>query len=248
MLVQLISDLHLEFADETNLQANAADIVVLAGDIHMGELGVKWAAKVFSKPVLYIIGNHEYYEQVQPDLVKALKKQAAGTNVTVLENDCFEFNDRVFLGATLWTDFNLYGSQQASIEAARTAMFDYRQIQMKNDQLLQPEDTLALHQQSRRWLEEQLRHHAGKQIVVITHHGPSPGSIAPCYIDNPLNPAFVSDLDDLIAEHEIVAWLHGHTHVALDYYLGKTRVVCNPRGYQPYERSTGFMPHKCIAC
>jgi hypothetical protein len=26
-------------------------------------------------------------------------------------------------------------------------------------------------------------------------------------------------------------WVHGHTHSSFDYKLGKTRIICNPRGY-----------------
>jgi len=36
-------------------------------------------------------------------------------------------------------------------------------------------------------------------------------------------------------------WVHGHTHCALDYPLGKCRVVCNPKAY-PRELGTAFRP------
>jgi Icc-related predicted phosphoesterase len=67
--------------------------------------------------------------------------------------------------------------------------------------------------------------------VVVTHHAPSPGSVAPAYAGHPLNPAFASDLDALVAAGRPDLWVHGHVHTSFDYRLGATRVVCNPLGY-----------------
>jgi predicted phosphodiesterase len=36
--------------------------------------------------------------------------------------------------------------------------------------------------------------------------------------------------------------VHGHTHESFDYEIGKTRVVCNPRGYASIEENRGFRP------
>ena len=82
--------------------------------------------------------------------------------------------------------------------------------------------------------------------VVISHHAPSPRSIAPQYEGNKLNPAFISDLETMIANNSIALWIHGHTHTAFDYRIGGTRVVCNPRGYQPYEADTGYEAGKVL--
>ena len=37
-------------------------------------------------------------------------------------------------------------------------------------------------------------------------------------------------------------WIHGHIHESFDYKIGKTRVVCNPRGYASIEENKGFRP------
>ena len=37
-------------------------------------------------------------------------------------------------------------------------------------------------------------------------------------------------------------WIHGHTHESFDYHIGKTRIVCNPRGYASIEENKGFRP------
>lgn len=35
----------------------------------------------------------------------------------------------------------------------------------------------------------------------------------------------------LPSRHQPTLWVHGHTHVGLDYRTGQTRVICNPHGY-----------------
>jgi hypothetical protein len=51
MRIRVLSDLHLEFKDWTPPKTDA-DVVVLAGDIHVGVKGVEWARRSFpSVPV-----------------------------------------------------------------------------------------------------------------------------------------------------------------------------------------------------
>ena len=59
----VLSDLHLEFAPFMPAPAavDAADVVVLAGDICNGTKAIPWARQAFgSKPVVYVAGNHEF--------------------------------------------------------------------------------------------------------------------------------------------------------------------------------------------
>lgn len=61
MKIRVLSDLHLEFHDWTPPQSDA-DIIVLAGDIHVGVHGIEWARRSFPLlPVTYVPGNHEFY-------------------------------------------------------------------------------------------------------------------------------------------------------------------------------------------
>ena len=79
------------------------------------------------------------------------------------------------------------------------------------------------------------------RTIVVTHHAPSPRSIPPHHAGNPLNAAFVSNLDGLIERARVPLWIHGHTHHNVDYVVGSTRVLSNQRGY-PDERLAGFDP------
>ena len=71
---------------------------------------------------------------------------------------------------------------------------------------------------------------------------PSIRSIADRYKSDPVSPAFASNMDDFILEHQPRLWIHGHIHESFDYEIGKTRVVCNPRGYASTEENKGFRP------
>ena len=64
MKIQVLSDLHIEF-EAFNVNTDNADLVVLAGDIHVDNRGVLWALEnIKDKPVLYVLGNHEFYDKV----------------------------------------------------------------------------------------------------------------------------------------------------------------------------------------
>ena len=114
-------------------------------------------------------------------------------------------------------------------------LVDYRAIRW-GDRAFAADDSIALHHAHRRWLQDRLLQPFAGATVVITHHPPHPGSIAPKFATHPLNPAFVSNLEDLMGRARL--WIHGHTHSAFDYIVRGTRVVCNARGY--VGEDTGF--------
>jgi predicted phosphodiesterase len=58
-----------------------------------------------------------------------------------------------------------------------------------------------------------------------------------------MNGAYASDLSEFILDNEnIKVWVHGHMHDPVDYMIGDTRVVSNPRGYIGHEDTSGFNP------
>jgi Icc-related predicted phosphoesterase len=242
MRLHILSDLHLEFAPFT-APAVQADAVILAGDIGNGHDGLEWALKAFvDRPVVYVLGNHEFYGQRLQQLIKDLHELAAGTSVHLLENETCIIGDVVFLGATLWTDFALNGDPVMAEVIAQTSLNDFQRIRtLPQYYRLTPADTHRLHLESRRWLEAQFLALKGRKVVVVTHHAPSKESIPPRFAGDPCNPAFASDLSAFIVETEARVWVHGHIHCCCDYTLGKTRVLANPRGY-PAETRHGFEP------
>lgn len=242
MRVHILSDLHLEFAPFIPNNVDS-DVVILAGDVHTGTNGIKWILQTFSdKPVIYVLGNHEFYGQKLQKLIGNIKEIAQGTNVHVLDNDQTEVGNVVFLGATLWSDFRLMGDPVVAGAIAQAGMNDSRRIRLlPNYRRFLPKDARAFHAQSLQWLGNQMDGVRGKKIVVVTHHAPSPRSIPTRFERDPLNAAFASNLDHFVAGYGAALWIHGHIHHHSDYTIGSTRVIANPRGY-PSEPNIGFDP------
>jgi len=102
-----------------------------------------------------------------------------------------------------------------------------------------PEDSVEDHEKMMAYINHATRDPGS--YIVVGHHCPSELSVADMYKGNLLNGAFRSSLDDFIeARPQIKLWLHGHTHHNFNYWIGETRVVCNPRGYVGYESIADF--------
>jgi predicted phosphohydrolase len=242
MRLRVLSDLHLEFGP-VNIPPADSDVVGLAGDIHLGQEGLEWVGRLFpGKPVVYILGSHEYYRYSLPELAETLKVETERTQIHLLENDAVEINGYTFLGCTLWTDFQLSGNPQVAIETAEGFMADYSVIQVSSEnRILRARDTMRLHSESVAWLRGALAKCDRAHAIIVTHHAPSSRSEAPYHADSPLKSAFSSNLDTLIEESGVPLWIHGHTHYNVDYVLGSTRVLSNQRGY-PEELCKRFNP------
>lgn len=222
---------------------SGADVVVLAGDIDEGLKGLRWAREAFpDKPVVYVAGNHEFYRKDWSRHLDDMRELAHALGILFLERDAVEIGGVRFLGSTLWTDFEINGegTAQACMREAQERLNDYQQIRFSRrsstsefywvkGKYIVPALTRQRHRQSVEWLEAQLLTGDASHTVIVTHHAPHPGSVAPGYVGDPLTPSFVSDLDHLMGRSAL--WIHGHVHDSFDYNVRGTRVVCNPRGY-----------------
>ena len=66
MKIKIISDLHQEFGI-SDLDFSNADLIILAGDTNLGTKGIEWVKRnIPDKPVIYLLGNHEYYKGSYP--------------------------------------------------------------------------------------------------------------------------------------------------------------------------------------
>ena len=263
MKIHLLSDLHLEFSTPSDrFGAVDSDVVVLAGDIHTGAKGIAWAATVWmDRPVIYVPGNHEFYRRTYVEHRETMRKVAADyDNLHLLDRGAVVIEDVLFIGATLWTNFEYWGKgdmakRAEAMSVAAQYMNDYRLIRVKDyedngGRSFMPEDSKKIFDIELAYLQGLLeldfetlakRFNVDRitKRVVVTHHLPAQGSVHPQYANSELNPAFASRLDDTVALADL--WLHGHTHESCDYVVNGendriARVVCNPRGYSRYER------------
>lgn len=232
MKIQIISDLHQEFGF-TDLTFKNADVVVLAGDINIGTKGIEWILKeITDKPVIYVLGNHEYYKNAYPKTLHKITELSRNSNIHVLENKSIEIDGIVFHGATLWTDFSIFGNPRKYGMICQEKMNDYKRIRLNPSySKLRSIDTYRIHNESIRWLTQSLNEYRNQTNVVVTHHAPSVQSIPKKYQNDPVSSAYASNLEDLILEHQPKMWIHGHIHEPKEYRIGQTQIICNPQGY-----------------
>lgn len=223
--------------------APGADVLVLAGDIHEGTAAVDLYAD-YPISVIYVHGNHEPQGHRYPKLVSELEERANGTAVRFLQNEELVIDDVRFLGACLWTDYELHPLQlESSLELARRTVTDYRRIRRSFDnQIFQPEDARNHQRDTLLWLRERLDAPFAGKTVVVTHHLPSILSIPQGHRVHELAPAYASSLEPLVLRADL--WVHGHVHASTDYQMGKCRVVCNPRGRPGINRVHHEIPYE----
>lgn len=242
----------------SKLRIPEADICVLAGDICDDlEAGLHWAAAVIASqmPVIFVPGNHDFIGRSLSGTVPEAQSIAAHCSgkaygrhpIHVLDNQTLVIDGVRFIGSTLWTDFAILAPPNAAAETVerhrnqalanmRGAMPEYQAVYVNEvfgniiPKLMTPKDAYWLHLDSRRYLEEELSKPFHRTTVVVTHHAPHPNSISTFHGRNNLTPGFVSDLSDLIHDHKIDLWVHGHVHESVDYQVGNTRIFCHPKG------------------
>lgn len=252
MKVLILSDLHLEFAPFEPVPDLEFEAVILAGDIHSpAKRAVQWAANRFpGKPVVYVPGNHEYYDGRLDTTLAEARRETEGGNVHLLDGDERVIDGVRFLGATLWTDFELaietpeglISDVDRAMKMATNLLNDYALIRTvdesaepdtwrdKQGRKLQADDTLRIHQAQRAWLRDKLSEPFAGPTMVVTHHAPHRGSLSARYANDWASGAFVTELSDAFFNVPVL-WVHGHTHQQFDYWVRSCRVVCNPRGY-----------------
>ena len=257
MKLLVLSDLHLECGGFDVLDLGQ-DVLVLAGDLcNSGVRSVRWAAMPeihHGKPVLFVPGNHEYYNESMIYTVPGMEEAAIDTPVQVLNRKAVVIDGVRFLGCTLWTDFKLGIGANQYIDAAKGMaeaylyMQDYKQIlpYQSDFKFLKPQDTVDFHNTQRAWLSARLKEPFDGPTVVITHHAPHRNSLATQYANDWCSGAFINELPASFFEVPVL-WIHGHTHTSFDYQVGNCRVVCNPRGYRNQFsdklENGGFDPH-----
>jgi Calcineurin-like phosphoesterase superfamily domain len=119
MRIRVLSDLHV--SHEHNAWRNVpdvdCDVTVILGDVaNPMTSGMEWVARTFSRPLIYVCGNHCFYRGLQgsgeehtfyQQQKERGREMAERFGITFLDNEVATIEDVRFLGATLWSDFSI---------------------------------------------------------------------------------------------------------------------------------------------
>ncbi len=256
MKLQLLSDLHLETEAFEPQPVPDAELLVLAGDIDATWAGLQRFAN-WPVPVLFVPGNHEFDGRDLGEALSGLRERCAELGLQLLHRDtqvvpAADGRRIRFLGATRWSDFDLFGAAQRE-RAMRAARY-FLSI-MKSSRHCQALDAAGVREEGlacRAWLERtlpELPNGRWDATVVVTHFAPSLRSADPRYGRQPGTASFCSADDDLLPYADL--WLHGHLHCRHDYRSPRagraaTRVVCQARGLEKKGEHLGFDAQQLI--
>jgi len=255
MKIAYCSDLHLEFG-KRNFELPDADLLLLAGDILMGDAVNETNTSFISesaqnqidflfdvnhkyKKVIFIPGNHEYYHTIYdnvPGIINGFLKKEGLSNIEFTQRGVFNFDDVQIIAATLWTD--LRKMNPMVVEVCRNYMNDYRVInkiyttesQDAATRPLRPSDTYDFHIADREFIKNILESSEYKKKVVVTHHAPSEYSLDPDYAhvgsDGAEYAYACTDMEYMLFDCGVHTWVHGHTHFPVDYTCGDEPSAC----------------------
>ena len=238
MLVQYLSDIHLEFMSKPPKIKALAEVLCLAGDIgypHSGiySLFLKQMSALFKK-VFLIAGNHEYYSSDKYSLhtieetnqkIQSVITEHELHNVTFLNNSYELYDDVLFVGTTLWSKIPSMNMNDICL------MNDFKQIEG-----LTYDTYNILHIKSCNFIADTLASvkkediYKDKKIVMMTHHLPSFNLIDEKHAYSDTNCFYASKCDAYFVE-PIKAWIYGHTHTPNKTIINTIKFVCNPKGY-----------------
>lgn len=251
MLIQIASDLHLEFyknqvrgADFFSTlidPATGADLLILAGDIGYPEDSITqdfihWCCSIWPE-VVWIYGNHEYYNKAESHTWRRSRKIYSMNDkealAPFLENLHLQGNEFIYdgipiLGTTFWTDVK----ESEAVELAGY-MADFTYIQQNDGYPLTVSEWTSRHAVERAWLQSNLDRIAleGRKAIVVTHHLPTYKMILPQYETCKNNCGFAAHADDLVKHPGVALWICGHSHGQQTLELEGKKVVLNARGY-----------------
>lgn len=236
MKIRILSDLHLE-GYPFQYRAGDEEILILAGDISGRNLHHEFIETIPKHiKILMVAGNHEFYDMALPDVKNYLTSlEYEFDNFTFLDNDVISIGDVSFYGGTMFTDFQLYGTNDSQFaqREARRGIADFRYIQDWS-----VEQHIKEHQFFRQELAFFLHVTQNRKRVVISHFMPSARCCDAKFAGSIMNPYFASDMSDVMGWPGL--WVHGHGHSRVDFMEGDTRVIANPRGYGN-ENKHGFV-------
>lgn len=224
MKYSLISDLHLDFAQNRVPYELLEENVIIAGDTSNGLECLKFFEKLRKKGfnVFTIDGNHEHYSNVNKGrTINQTTERFRENNPNVSSFDGVPIIGvngwyQVSNGNNWFSSMNdghfTIGGRDVELASAIMNNFCYDNYIFLRDKL----------------------ENATEKHIVVTHTAPCVETLDPKYDGHYSNEYYYNRyMYDLLENYsdKIAIWNHGHTHAFADKEVKGVRVVCNPRGY-----------------
>jgi len=211
-LTQYVSDLHLERGFARRIKAEKP-FLILAGDIGNPndknyEQFLYNVSEDFDK-VFVLSGNHEY-DFVNKTLIKNVDDK--------IEDVCSKRNNLFFLqkkSHLICKQTNLYV----------TGCTLWSKL---------PRSKTELHIEHEEWLKNVIKKNQENNYVIATHHCPLFECIDKKTVVNYLPNYFASDQSEIIKMQNVVAWVHGHSHLNRDILSNGKWILSKQYGYFRY--------------
>lgn len=242
--IQVLSDIHddasRDHVGNWRIPSTDADVIVVAGDIAgpLATQGRDWLEAQVNRlgvPIVVVAGNHDFWHASLDREIDRFRDRLQVDGIYPLAGDCATVAGIRFIGATLWTDYALTGDVDAGMEAHRRISSRELDKILSGTGRVRPkattEDILAAHEHDLEQLEYELWRPSKIPTIVVTHHAPSAKSLRNGVIEGYGDAAYASDLEWMMLDYRPELWIHGHVHHRVDYTVGETRVMCNPRGF-----------------
>lgn len=238
---QIVSDLHIEYKNNENLNpldfiTPSADILILAGDI--GSLYKFNQLKSFLslicphfKATLYVPGNHEFYlqdnyESMSFDALteKLFTLETFVPKLYILQQSSMVLDDVCIIGCTLWSN-SLINIPKFIVRIPDMNTYLYNKKHISDLNYIKGMIELCKMK--------------NMKLVVITHHCPTSKVLNFNTKKDKFRSLYVSDLDYMLNKENVHTWICGHIHQNFDFTTQGTRVVGNQKG-KPKDRITDF--------
>lgn len=234
MKIQVVSDTH---EDLSRFKVNTSvDLVIHAGDFSKSEKGcITFIEDFVNKcsevniPCAFVLGNHDYYGDNFNN--SSIEKECFKRNYNLITlNKNFVFKDYTFIGGLFGTDFELPSDKIVDLEFTKSYckynIMDFYAIYKDDSKsnFITPQDYIELFNKYVEYLD-QYRHK--ENIILVTHFPISSVCLDPRYINNPLNPYFINDVN-LEGFKNIIS---GHTHLTNNFKVQDTNIYINASGY-----------------
>lgn len=248
MKIALHSDLHTEKSQIELDNLEQADLLILAGDI-----GNQRTLPIFFDrlrqsaphlPTLMVLGNHERFHLRLDESVPIYKELCQQFNIRLLDNEAVIFQDVLFCGTTLWSNFQTAVNQEEAIRWSEEHLYDFKMIYEDEHTLLRAQTMIEYNQQAQVFLHESLQKVVDvRKKVVISHFLPSIELIEPTYLQDEYarnkTAYWANELPDLYNLCDV--WLYGHSHCNVVKTINRTLFLSNQRG-SSYVRNVARSP------